>query len=93
MGPLYEVRQDRPGEAFVYARADCMGVASYKPASAQGEEEMTPTQKLFAPMPDDVFNRTPPRLRVMYMVKRILNQARKQAAYEAARKAVAELPK
>jgi hypothetical protein len=39
--------------------------------------------KLFEPMPEDIWRRTPPRLRIMYMVKRVLNQAKQRAAFEA----------
>lgn len=65
-----------------------MGAAFDEPASEK-QEMIVLNPKLFQPMPDDVFNRTPPRLRVMYMVKRILNQAQQRAALVKAR----ELPK
>lgn len=39
--------------------------------------------KLFQPIPPEVFERTPPHLRVRYMVKRVLNQARQRAQLEA----------
>lgn len=85
MGPLYEVRQDWPGEALLYARVDRMGVASDKPASAQ-EDQMKPIDPA-------VFDRIPPQKRVAWMVKRVLNQSAKARAVEAARKAFAEPPK
>lgn len=84
MGPLYEVRQDWPREAFVYARVDRMGLASDKPASAQ-EDQMKPIDPA-------TFDRIPPQKRVAWIVKRVLNQSRKQAALEAARKAFAPNP-
>lgn len=34
--------------------------------------------KLFQPMPDEVFERTPKRLRLQYMIKRVLNQAKQR---------------
>lgn len=80
---MFEVRQDRAGEAFVHAGPDRMGVASDEPASKG--QEMIFNPKLFEPMPEEVWQRTPPRLRVMYMVKRILNQAQQAAALKAKR--------
>ena len=46
--------------------------------------------KLFQPMPEEVWQKTPPRLRVMYMVKRILNQAQQAAALRARQQAFVE---
>lgn len=43
-----------------------------------------PQPKLFQPMPNEVFERTPKRLRLRYMIKRVLNQAKQRTDMKAA---------